>query len=222
MSRDSSRGSGECGKKHQKIIINVFFSFLLLFPYQILAANNKPLIGIRYEEAVQVLQSNERDVQLIVAQVVTNSSGTAGISQKMMHYCQSEEDFSSLNFPAIKDDLEEDNMIGYFDQLKHEQERKVAEKKKSTRGGQSVLSRVLSPNNKSLSISKSAPDLPQVVATIPKRVALPKGVGLGRQFTGHVRYPVTPGKDPMTMCKSLTRLPNRKQLSLPVNESEVI
>lgn len=125
------------------------------------------------------------------------------------------------------DDVFDDPVLRYFANMKQEQEERALERRLFELNGNNgslprVLSSSLSPsNNRSLSASKSVPDLPKVVAIIPKRVdrpALPKCIGLSRKYTGPVRYPVTPGKDPMLSRSSTSLDGGKRQLSLPVNE----
>lgn len=194
--------------------------------------DSKSLAKVRYEQALRLLQSNEPVVQLTISQIATP------VQRKVY---KSEENFQSLELYSILSDGEEnvqeqrvqedgeaavafeDPVLRYFANMKQEQEDRAAERRQMEVSINGSLPRVLSAANKSLSFSKSAPDLPKVVAIIPKRVdrpvppALPRSIGLGRRYTGPVRYPVTPAKDPLTKGHSLEGI-NKRQLSLPVNE----
>lgn len=189
--------------------------------------NNKSLLKVRYEDALRLLQANEPIVQLSISQISSKP-----IKKTVNHY-KSEENFRSLELYSIishKDvnaelEQEEDPVLRYFANMKQEQEERADERqRKMNLSGNSSLPRVLSPANKSLSFSKSVPDLPKVVAIIPKRAekpALPKTFGLGRRYTGPVRYPVTPGKDfggELKYDTTLEVVQSRRQLSLPVDE----
>lgn len=218
--------------------------------------DNKSLSKVRYEEALRLLQSNEPMVQLTISQIATTpiqkTKSKATAMQRKVELYRSEENFRSLELYSIlshgEDEQQprslnggglaektheafEDPVLRYFANMKQEQEDRAEERRLMdvSAGNHGSLPRVLSSSASklSLSFSKSVPDLPKVVAIIPKRVdvrppALPKCVGLGRRYTGPVRYPVTPAKDPMTgrttATVTLDGVPNKRQLSLPVNE----
>lgn len=194
---------------------------------------------VRYEDALRLLQSNQPIVQLTISQIATTPidqrSKKAGKPKVDLY--KSEENFRSLELYSIlshnenepngpdEEGVFEDPVLRYFSNMRQEQEERAAERRQleiSANGGS--LPRVLTTANKSLSLSKSVPDLPKVVAIIPKRVdrppALPKCIGLGRRYTGPVRYPVTPAKDPLSRSStSLEGLQNKRQLTLlPADE----
>lgn len=185
--------------------------------------NNKSLLKVRYEDALRLLQANEANVQLTISQI---------FKKPVTNHYKSEENFRSLELYSIIShqdvnadlDQEEDPVLRYFANMKQEQEERADERQRKMNLSGNSLPRVLSPANKSLSLSKSVPDLPKVVAIIPKRAekpALPKTFGLGRRYTGPVRYPVTPGKDfggELKYDTTLEVVQSRRQLSLPVDE----
>lgn len=203
---------------------------------------------MRYEEALRLLQSNEPVVQLTISQIATplqkTKASTTAMHQRKVEMYRSEENFRSLELYSImshnglEDNAQSENIQGteefedpvlrYFANMKQEQEDRAEERRMMDVCGNGSLPRVLlsSANKSTLSISKSVPDLPKVVAIIPKRIdkppALPKCIGLGRKYTGPVRYPVTPAKDPLAgkgvAGAALDGVQNKRQLSLPVNE----
>ena len=207
---------------------------------QILAVDNKSLAKVRYEEALGLLQSAEPVVQLTISQLATpvQSKKVEKKAPRRVDVYRSEENFQSLELysilshndnglmPGMANNTEEvdgneefeDPVLRYFANMKQEQEERAKERRQVEITSNGSLPRVLSSADKSLSLSKSVPDLPKVVAIIPKRVdrppAVPKAVGLGRKYTGPVRYPVTPAKDPLSGGAKETK----KKLSLPANE----
>lgn len=156
---------------------------------------------MQYVDAVKMLQSNEPVVELMVSQVTPRP-----VKNKLqkLPMNNSVDNVRSLELYSISNDKEhgeDDPILRYFANMKKEHVERPA--KRITSNSSDCSPRTLSRT--SLLASQSIPDLQKakVVAIIPKRIgALPNDANIGRRYTGPVRYPVTPGRNPSTVRES--------------------
>lgn len=203
--------------------------------------NGKSLLPLSYDEALALLQTSGATVELVISQIVPEPPKTSvPLYRKSAHF-KSEQNFRNLELYSIIDPPEanpaanDDPVACYFANMRQQQEDRTKQRLEASDNMPKALQ---SPSQSLASISltprrdhwKSVPDLqsgalPKIVAIVPKRVerqpqvpAMPRSFGLGRRYTGPVRYPVTPGKESMDMKTTTTTAAGRRQLSLPVDQ----
>lgn len=178
---------------------------------QILAVDGISLLTLNYDDALRLLQTSGRVVELVISQLAPHiSNNRPASSLNASKHSKSVERFQNLELQTVIDQDElVDPMEKYFSTMKQRHEPNNQNQVKNTLNQYKNTSF-------SLNHSKSVPDLPKVVGIIPKRIeraALPRSLGLSRKYIGPVRYPVTPAKDPM----KIEAVVGRRQLSLPVD-----
>ncbi|XP_055676578.1 uncharacterized protein LOC129785936 [Lutzomyia longipalpis] len=169
---------------------------------QILAVDGISLLSLPYSDALKLLQTSSSVVELVVSQLLHpphEPQTQLNAKEDSMASKESLERKPNNNFDYLRDMKTPE--MDYASSIKlHE----VAKEEKSI------------SNNANGVLSKSAPDLPKIVAIIPKEPKMK--MNIQKKFFGHQKFPVTPAKE----LKRTTIAPvNRPQpLSLPTECAE--
>ncbi|XP_059612240.1 uncharacterized protein LOC132258783 isoform X2 [Phlebotomus argentipes] len=168
---------------------------------QILAVDGVSLLNLPYMESLKLLQTTSSNVELVVSQLLHPPQ-----EPQAKLNCQEE-----CPVPTEPIHWKPHNNFDYFREMKCSGDTNAP----------SIAPQVANDKPEALAsskgiLSKSVPDLPKIIAIIPKEPKMKMNVH--RKFFGHHKFPTTPGKE----LKRTTIAPvNKPQpLSLPTESAE--